>query len=73
MQILALKTQSKKRAAAQRHGSHLCNRLGKSSTATADLPSPPLQMELIWPGKQRVKIPANVIETTSSKKMIVTS
>lgn len=73
MQAIALQNQSKKRAAAKARGSNLRNRLRKSSATTADPPSPPVQMELIWPGKRRVKVPANAVESTPSKRMRVVS
>ncbi len=73
IQAIALKTQSKKRAVAQRRGNNLRNRLGKSSIAATDPLSPSLQMELIRPEKRRVKVPANAVESTPSKKMRVVS
>lgn len=30
---------------------------------------PPVQMELIRPGKQKVKIPINAVESTPSRRM----
>lgn len=68
MQAIALQTQSKKRAATKARGSNLRNRLEKSS-ATASPPSLPVQMELIRPGKRKVKVPANAVESTPSKRM----
>lgn len=36
---------------------------------TRTLTPPPAQIELIWPGKQRVKVIANAVENTPSKQM----
>lgn len=64
IQVIDLKTQSKKRVTAKAKGSNLRNRLRNSTIVAANPPSPPMQMKLIWLRKKKVKVPANVIENT---------
>ena len=80
MQVTGLQAQSKKRAAAKERASSFQSKLQKTSTLSAstfsrerDLTPPPIQMELIRPGKQKVRIPANAVESSLSKRMRVVS
>lgn len=47
------------------------NALSKSPQRLQSLTPPPAQMELIRPGKRRVKVTANAVENTPSKRMRV--
>ena len=71
--LLAVKhtLNGKKKNKAQALASRLTANGSSSKAPRENRPQipPPVAMELIWPGKQRVRIPSNAVESTPPKKM----